>query len=795
MIETRTDVALEFLNKWSPSGPWILTAISPSTGKIETRAFFADGQEMMKSWIDERNGKLNLYFTINRVRDPVDRKPSKTDISEIIAFQVDADPRVGEDLTQEKARILKAFQEFKPHPSVIVDSGSGCQAFWLLKEAIKLDGTEAMALEYEAYSVQLELLLGGDRTSNSDRIFRMPGTINLPNEVKKKKGRVPCLASIIEWNDYKYALSDFTKAQTKIQSKKLERETLADGGEKVNITGSITPCYIDMLEAQNIRLTENVKTLITQGDVGNKYNSRSEALFAVVCALIRAGADDQTVAGVIMNRDNAISASVLDKPRPERYAAKQIQDAKEFAIDPLLRKLNSKHAVISDVGGKCRIISEVFEYALHRTRISTQTFTDFINRYLNIKVQIAVDKNNNPVQKPAGKWWVEHPMRRQYDTIVFAPGRDVPEAYNLWQGFSCEAIPGDCSLFIEHVKENICSGNEEHFRYIFSWMARCVQQPDCPGEVAVILRGEMGTGKGAFCKHFGALFGRHFLQVSDPKHLVGSFNSHLRDCVLLFGDEAFWAGDKKHESVLKSLVTESTIAIEAKGVDVVSCPNYTHIILASNSSWVVPAGSNERRFFVLDVGKERMQNKKYFNALQEQMNKGGREALLHMLLTWDISNFEVREVPQTLALQDQKVLSQSSEEQWWFEKIEEGRILKDHDCWECEIMKTALQDDYIGFMQRTGIMRKASSTVLGKFLGRMCPGGVPRSYQRMAQIKLLGDHGEPVTLNRRMYFYMFPTLEECRKHWDNHHGGPFKWPPPLEKGNQMEMKPAESVFE
>ncbi len=188
-------------------------------------------------------------------------------------------------------------------------------------------------------------------------------------------------------------------------------------------------------------------------------------------------------------------------------------------------------------------------------------------------------------------------------------------------------------------------------------MARCVQKPDCPGEVAVVLRGEMGTGKGAFAKHFGSLFGRHFLQVSDPKHLVGSFNSHLRDCVVLFGDEAFYAGDKKHESVLKALVTEEHLAIEAKGVEVFASPNYTHIILASNSAWVVPAGSNERRFFALDVSAEKMQDKKYFAAITEQMNRGGKEALLHYLLKYDISNFEVRDVPKTIALQDQKLLS------------------------------------------------------------------------------------------------------------------------------------------
>jgi hypothetical protein len=72
--------------------------------------------------------------------------------------------------------------------------------------------------------------------------------------------------------------------------------------------------------------------------------------------------------------------------------------------------------------------------------------------------------------------------------------------------------------------------------------------------------------------------------------------------VLLFGDEAFYAGDKKHESILKMLITEEMITIEAKGVDAEVSGNCIHLMMASNESWVVPAGMDDRRFFVLDVG-------------------------------------------------------------------------------------------------------------------------------------------------------------------------------------------------
>lgn len=795
----RTDLAIEFLQKWQEKGPWTLSAATPNQGEMSTKAFDVEMIPQMEQWIEGWQNKRNIYFTVNPVKQMMNIKPKKTDIAQFITLHCDCDPRIGEDFDQERLRILHTLKNFEPRPSVIIDSGGGYQAFFLLEEPVpQLDGTEEMAEEYERYNQQLEILLGGDHCFNADRLLRLPGTINIPSDKKIKKGRAAALALVVEWLGTKYPLSLFTKAQTKVQQVFAPgTELLPGGGEKVKISGNIVPLYVEDLLAKNILVPDSIKVLIVQGidlDNPNKYPSRSEPLFAVTCALARAGADDDTIAGIIMNRDNKISASILDKPRPERYAAKQIQDAREEIDDPVLRELNNRHAVISDIGGKCRIISEIFDHSLKRPRVSYQSFLDFMNRYMNRRVQVATDKEGQPVMKAAGKWWIEHTKRRQYETIVFAPGKEVPQAYNLWQGFSCDSFPGDCSLFLEHIKKNLCLENEDHYNYLLGWMARCVQQPDCPGEVAVVLRGEMGTGKGVFAKGFGSLFGRHFLQISDAKHLVGSFNSHLRDCVVIFSDEAFWAGDKKHESVLKALVTEETLAIESKGVDVLASPNYTHIILASNSNWVIPAGANERRFFALDVSKENMQNKKYFAAIREQMDKGGKEALLHYLLNYDISNYEVRDVPKTAALQDQKLLSYSSEESWWYEKLEEGRVLKEHDCWEREIMKNPLQDDYVLYMQRVGILRKASPTVLGKFLGRVCPGGVPRSFQRPAKIKVQGSYGEELLVTRKVYFYELPELSACREQWDKHHGGPFKWPEPLEKAEQIEMKTPESVF-
>ena len=265
--------------------------------------------------------------------------------------------------------------------------------------------------------------------------------------------------------------------------------------------------------------------------------------------------------------------------------------------------------------------------------------------------------------------WLAHPDRRQYKGIVFAPGQEVPGYFNLDSGFAVRPERGNCSRFLEHVQNNICRGDEALNDYLCAWMADCVQNRSRRPGVSVVLQGRQGTGKGVFCSQFGALFGRHFIQISQAGHLTGNFNSHLKDKLIVSADEAFWAGDKKAEGVLKSLITEDTIQIEMKGKDVITFRNHIRLIVSSNNNWVIPAGNEERRFFVLDVSEALMQDRTYFASIIAEMNSGGREALLQYLLDYDLSATDVGSPPKTAALMDQKRHSSSALQRWWYERL------------------------------------------------------------------------------------------------------------------------------
>jgi hypothetical protein len=371
--------------------------------------------------------------------------------------------------------------------------------------------------------------------------------------------------------------------------------------------------------------------------------------------------------------------------------------------------------------------------------------------------------------------WLRHPQRRTYHGLVFHPGRAAcdPSLYNLWRGFSVKPAPGNCSLYWTHLKENICSGNEELYNYVRAWMANVVQTPGNRPGVALVLRGPQGTGKGIFAKGFGRLFAPHFAHITNSQQLVGRFNALLKKAVVVFADESFWAGDKQAEGTLNALVTEETHNIEQKGIDPISVRNFIHLIIASNHDWVVQASSTARRWLPMDMNEAHLQDHAYFKAIEEQMNNGGSEALLYELLHYDGSQVDLWTVPKTAALEDQKVHSMTPVEKFWFGCLEAGSqiggrrvwnegIYADDQGWQTLIRSAALYDAYVARSQQAGVSRKAMEMELAKALKRMLP---PDTEHK----PLPFDGGQARG-------WKFPPLEDCRKAFDEYMRWTYSWP-------------------
>lgn len=343
--------------------------------------------------------------------------------------------------------------------------------------------------------------------------------------------------------------------------------------------------------------------------------------------------------------------------------------------DVVLSELNSRYTWVRNMGNKVRIAYWENDPALNRRLLRTVPIETFRANEDNKLVTVEhVNAKGEVVEKyvPRGTWWTKHPLRNEVESVVFKPNAGkVPGHLNLWQGYAVQAMHGDRHVeFLDHLETVICAGNAELYEYVLNWLARMVQRPGEPGGVALVFRStEEGTGKGFTANMLGRLFGPHYLQVTQPSHLVGNFNAHLRTCVLLFADEAFNPHDKKHEAILKTLVTEPTLTIEGKGIDVDTSANCIHLLLASNEEHVVSASEFARRFCVCEVNPLRAGDKEYFAELAACMENGGLQDLLGFLLARDISAFNVFDVPNTEGLERQKALTMPYSDDTWADEV------------------------------------------------------------------------------------------------------------------------------
>jgi hypothetical protein len=448
----------------------------------------------------------------------------------------------------------------------------------------------------------------------------------------------------------------------------------------------------------------------------------------------------------------------------------------------VIDELNEKYCVVLE-GGKVRVLT--FSHQHGRETVDYISFNDFRNLYLNKLVVVGKDKDGKDISMPLGHYWLKHPARRQYGRVTFDPCKPtVPGTLNLWRGWGVEPKAGDWSLMQQHILEVLASGNREHEQYILNYAAWCVQNPDKPAEVALVFKGPQGSGRGIFARALCRMFGQHAHQISSTKHLAGDFNKHLRDCCFLFSDEAFWPGYRDKEGNLKRLITEPTLMIEPKGLDLFEVKNMIHLVMVSNNAWVIPAALDARRFVIFIVADHKKQDPAWFKPLYEQMESGGYAAMLHDLLHRSLGEWHPRQIIKTEALHEQQMLSLDSLDPfdaWWFTLLNDG-ILPGY---QGEVTVTEMKDPDVKPMFGDRVPKPKGWKKGQKVPVKVTKPGDPNPRRALScllyehardctpRLKLESDHvlGRALRdhgctpFNREGRGWEFPPLREAREAW------------------------------
>jgi hypothetical protein len=315
------NTAAEFLQRLRPDGPWLLTAIVPN-GSTET--ITAHTAKDVEKFVKKHDGRRNLYYSVNPTKKAMTKKAAKTDIARIEFLLSDLDPTDDETPEDAKTRYLSQVNgDFEPKPSAIVDSGNGIQLLWKLTAPIVIPDNEkereAIIADVEARSAALMERLGGKPgTQNIDRILRLPGTTNLPNEKKIKAGRVACPTKLLSMNGTSYLLDAFPEAHGP--------GSPDDGGHHARQQEFEERVAVDV---DALPLSDRIKNLIRGiDDAEHEYPSRSERVMAVLVAMASAACTDDQMVGVMLDKSLPIGEHIRDQPKLADYLRRQIKQAR-----------------------------------------------------------------------------------------------------------------------------------------------------------------------------------------------------------------------------------------------------------------------------------------------------------------------------------------------------------------------------------------------------------------------------------------------------------------------------------
>lgn len=352
-----------------------------------------------------------------------------------------------------------------------------------------------------------------------------------------------------------------------------------------------------------------------------------------------------------------------------------------------------------------------------------------------------------------------HPQTACFMGVEFNPIGTSKNYLNLWEGPTVTSQEGLWLLIQDFLFNIICDGDWDCYRYLIFYIAHALQRPEEKPGVMIILIGGQGVGKGTLGRIFQKIWSATYIQVNNIDAVIGTFNAVLERAYIVFMDEALFFGNRRGTDELKSIVTEPIIQISEKyqpSRQIRSCHRF---IAATNADHFKNTERDDRRDFTLRVSEARKGDLDYWKALNDEIENGGVEAMVHDLLEMDLSEFSVRNKPNTRELVEQKLHSLNPIQRWWHDALYSGE-LANSNTWP-DFISTL--DAINGVLEVNGgkMHKKPSAITISQAMHKMCPSA--KSHQMQSN---LGRHRG----------YLLPSLKQGRTEFEQYIDGVVEWP-------------------
>lgn len=392
----------------------------------------------------------------------------------------------------------------------------------------------------------------------------------------------------------------------------------------------------------------------------------------------------------------------------------------------------------------------------------TASALSFVSRQdLSLHIRRAIAKNHpqSDAKKVMEQFFID-PKTKMFEGVEFNPIATTANTLNLWIGMTAKPNQGNWERIKYFLAEVVCGDRKPEYEYLIKYLAHAVQHPDEKAGVMITMLGGQGIGKGTFARILQKIWSATFLQVSRIKQVVGDFNGSLERAYIVFLDEALFAGDRASSDALKSLVTEPIISINEKHQPSRQIRSYHRFIAATNAEWFKSTDRDDRRDFVLRVNERHKGDHKFWGELNAEIENGGVDALVYELLTMDLTNFNVRNKPNTQELTAQKLQSLDKFPRWWFGLLSRGYICEREVIWPEFISTHSLLAEYKAHETNARSYKIPDERDISGYMQKICP-----ASEKIRTVE-----------NRfRRYGFKLPTLDIARSDFETYIGDSVTW--------------------
>lgn len=271
------------------------------------------------------------------------------------------------------------------------------------------------------------------------------------------------------------------------------------------------------------------------------------------------------------------------------------------------------------------------------------------------------------------------PDLAQGSIITDALGR---KGVNTYRPAIIDSRPGDITPFWRNME--LILPNQSDREILFAYLAHVAKFPGYKIPWAPLIQSVQGVGKGLIKLIMTNAVGGPYAYFPKAKELIESgntFNAWMRSRLFILVDEIRVDERLDMVEILKPMISEKEIEVQAKGIDQDMEDNPANWLFFSNWKDAIPINQNDRRFCinysaiqsVYDL-KVRGMNDAYFADLYDWAeNRGGAAFVTHWLLNYPINRGAIpMRAPTTTSTREAVTHSRGPVEKLLLDAIEDA---------------------------------------------------------------------------------------------------------------------------